>query len=115
MTELKTSEINFTVKLDQNKLPVSIDWQATDSGMDGKQSCKSIMLSIWDAADESTLKIDLWTKDMMVDEMKQFFHQTLLSMADTLERSTGEDKMAADMRDFCAHFAEKLELVKKEK
>ena len=45
---------------------------------------------------------------MRTDEMKQFFHQTLVSMADTLERATNEDKMAADMRDFCHHFAEKL-------
>ena len=45
---------------------------------------------------------------MRTDEMKHFFHQTLVSMADTLERATNEDKMAADMRDFCHHFAEKL-------
>ena len=45
---------------------------------------------------------------MRTDEMKQFFHQTLVSMADTLERATNEDKMADDMRDFCHHFAEKL-------
>ena len=45
---------------------------------------------------------------MRTDEMKHFFHQTLVSMADTLARATNEDKMAADMRDFCHHFAEKL-------
>ena len=49
---------------------------------------------------------------MMVDEMKIFIHQTLLSMANTLERATQEDKMAADLRDFCHHFADKLELKK---
>ena len=45
---------------------------------------------------------------MRIDEMKHFFHQTLLSMADTLERATGEDKMVGDMKDFCHHFSEKL-------
>jgi gliding motility-associated protein GldC len=50
---------------------------------------------------------------MMVDEMKIFFHQTLLSMAETLKRATGEEKMAEDMKDFCAHFAEKMNLLKK--
>ena len=65
-------------------------------------------MSIWDEKTKETLRIDLWTKDMRVDEMKHFFHQTLVSMADTLERATSEDKMAADMRDFCHHFAEKL-------
>lgn len=110
----KTSDINLKIALDENKLPETIKWSASDSGMDGEQLSKAIMVSIWDEQDKSTLKIDLWTKDMLVDEMKLFFHQTLLSMADTLERSTGEDKMAGDMRDFCAYFAEKLELVKKE-
>jgi hypothetical protein len=27
---------------------------------------------------------------MTVDEMKQFFHQSLLTMADTFEKATGE-------------------------
>ena len=65
-------------------------------------------MNIWDEKAKETLLIDLWTKEMRVDEMKNFFHQTLVSMADTLERATSEDKMAADMRDFCQHFAEKL-------
>jgi hypothetical protein len=45
---------------------------------------------------------------MKVDEMKRFFHQTLVSMADTLQRATNEDAMAADMRDFARHFREKM-------
>ena len=57
--------------------------------------------------------MDLWTKDMPVDEMKQFFHQTLLSMADTFKRATDDSKMTATMRDFADYFAEKLELIKK--
>jgi len=42
--------------------------------------------------------------------MKQFYHQTLVAMADTFERATDDQKMSATMRDFCAYFAEKLEL-----
>ncbi len=109
---MKKSEIKFTVSLDENKLPVSIDWTAEDAGE--KSSCKSVMIALWDAKENNTMRIDLWTKDMLVDEMKVFFHQTLLSMADTLKRSTGEDKMAEDLRDFSAHFAEKLNLIKKD-
>ena len=56
--------------------------------------------------------MDLWTKDMPVDEMKQFFHQTLVSMAASFERATDDQKMTATMRDFCDYFAEKLELKK---
>lgn len=107
---MKKSEIKFNVTLDENNLPETITWEATDSGVAGESAAKSIMLSVWDLKERNTLRIDLWTKDMMVDEMKVFMHQTLVSMANTLERATQEDKMAADLRDFCDHFAEKLEL-----
>jgi len=69
-----------------------------------------MLLSIWDNKTKETLRIDLWTKDMPVDEMKIFFHQTLVAMADTFERATQDEKMAATMRDFTDYFAEKLEL-----
>ena len=108
---MKTSEIKFKVSLDENNLPITIEWDAQDAGE--KSSCKSVMITLWDAKENNTLRIDLWTKDMMVDEMKIFFHQTLLSMADTLKKSTGEDKMAEDLKDYCAHFAEKMNLLKK--
>src|SRR3990172_363806 len=113
---MKTSEINFKVTLDENNLPLTIHWEANESpeGRAGeKSSCKSAMITLWDAKENNTLRIDLWTKDMLVDEMKVFFHQTLLSMADTLKRATGEEKIAEDLKDFCAHFADKMNLLKK--
>jgi len=110
---MKKSEIKFNITLDENKLPETITWKASDTGMEKEESCKAIMVAVWDPKTESTLKIDLWTKDMMVDEMKKFFHQTLLSMSDTLKRSISEDNMAADLKDFCEHFAEKLEILQK--
>jgi len=109
---MKKSEIKFNITLDENNLPEEITWEATDSGINGAIAAKSILLSVWDPNENNTLRIDLWTKDMMVDEMKIFVHQTLLSLANTLERATQEDKMAADLRDFCNHYAEKLDLKK---
>jgi gliding motility-associated protein GldC len=102
----RKAQINFTVTLDENNLPESIEWSATDSTEKGK--CKAIMLAMWDEEKAHTMRIDLWTKTMLVDEMKQFFHQNMLTMTDTLKRATGEEKMAGDMRDFCAYFAEKM-------
>jgi gliding motility-associated protein GldC len=32
-----------------------------------------MMLALWDQSYKNTLRIDLWTKDMPVDEMKRFF------------------------------------------
>ena len=103
----KTSNITIQVGLDENNIPEQLRWEASDTGEKAAEA-KAILMSIWDEKSKETLRIDLWTKEMRVDEMKLFFHQTLVSMADTLERATSEDKMAADMRDFCHHFAEKL-------
>ena len=108
---MKTSEIKFAIALDENKVPLTIDWEASDTKE--KSSCKSAMITLWDSKENNTLRIDLWTKEMLMDEMKIFFHQTLLSMADTFKRATGEEKMAEDMKDFCAYFAEKMNLLKK--
>jgi gliding motility-associated protein GldC len=106
-----TSDITITVGLDENRIPEEISWTAKDGGIENSKS-KSIMISVWDHDQKDTLRMDLWTKDMPVDEMKQFYHQTLVAMADTFERATNDDKMSATMRDFCDYFAEKLDLKK---
>ena len=107
-----TSEIKFLVELDENRVPEKVSWTAQDGGVQLEET-KAILLSVWDAKAQETLRIDLWTKEMPVDEMKLFFHQTLVAMADTFERATQDEIMAATMRDFCDYFAEKLELIKK--
>ena len=107
-----TSKIEFTVGLDENKVPEKLNWTAKDNDIINEEA-KALMISVWDSKKKDTLKMDLWTKDMPVDEMKQFFHQTLVSMSQTFERATNDEKMSATMRDFCDYFAEKLELKKK--
>jgi gliding motility-associated protein GldC len=108
---MKQSEILFKVTLDENNLPEKIDWSATEGAE--KSSSKSIMIALWDAKENNTLRIDLWTKEMMVDEMKQFYHQCLLSMADTFEKATGEAEISKEMRGFAQYFGEKMELIAK--
>ncbi|WP_445747690.1 gliding motility protein GldC [Polaribacter sp.] len=105
------SEVIFHIHLDENKIPESISWTAKDGGIENEPS-KAVMISVWDHKQKDTLRMDLWTKDMPIDEMKQFYHQTLVSMADTYERATNDVKMSETMRDFCEYFAEKLELKK---
>jgi gliding motility-associated protein GldC len=111
MANTVTSEIKFIVELDQNKVPEKLTWSAQDGGVN-EEEAKAIMLSVWDSKTKESLRIDLWTKDMPVDEMKLFFHQTLVAMADTFNRATNDEKMTATMKDFCDYFAEKLELLK---
>jgi gliding motility-associated protein GldC len=109
MSNKITSEIKFVVELDENRVPDKLTWTAQDGGVELEEA-KAMLLSIWDSNAKETLRIDLWTKDMPVDEMKIFFHQTLVAMADTFERATQDEKMASTMRDFTEYFAEKLEL-----
>ena len=106
-----TSEIKFFVELDENKVPEKLSWTAQDGGVQAEDA-KAIMLSIWDSKAQESLRIDFWTKDMPVDEMKLFFHQTLVAMSDTFKRATDDEKMSDTMKDFCDYFAEKLDLNK---
>lgn len=106
---MKTSEIKISVQTDENRVPEQMHWSASDAQIDN-QEAKAMILSMWDKDSGNALRIDLWNKEMQVDEMKQFVHQTMLTMADSFEKATGEDKMAMAMRDFCDYFAEKMEL-----
>ena len=103
------SRITLDVELDENRIPEKLTWTAQDGGIE-EEEAKAMLLSVWDSEAQETLRIDLWTKDMPVDEMKIFFHQTLVALSDTFQRATEDEKMTATMKDFCDYFAEKLEL-----
>lgn len=111
MAKTHTSKIELNVELDENRIPEKLRWSAEDGGIENEEA-KALMLSVWDAKAKESLRIDLWTKDMPVDEMKQFFHQTLVEMTNTFQRATQDEKMAATMKDFCDYFAENLDLKK---
>jgi gliding motility-associated protein GldC len=109
MAKLHNSEIILTVGLDENRVPEKLTWSAQDGGIDHEEA-KAMLLSVWDGDKKESLKIDLWTKDMPVDDMKIFFHQTLVSLSDTFMKATQDEKMTATMKDFCDYFAEHLGL-----
>ena len=105
---MKKTAIHFEIELDDNNVPEKIVWDAKDNGKTAE--AKAMILSVWDKEERNTLRIDLWNKEMEVEEMKRFVHQTILTLADSFEKATGETKMAATMRDFCDYYAEKLEI-----
>lgn len=111
MANTITSKIELNVELDENRVPEKLFWTAEDGGITNEEA-QAMMLAVWDSQTQETLRIDLWTKEMPVDEMKVFFHQTLVAMSDTFYRATQDEKMSATMKDFCDYFAEKLELKK---
>lgn len=103
------SEIRVKVGLDENKVPEEIYWSADDGDIENMEA-KAVFLSLWDSKNKDTYKINLWTKEMPVNEMKQFYHQILVSMSESFKTATGDEKMSATMKDFCDYFAEKMEL-----
>ena len=106
MANNHTSNISFTIELDENRVPEKLSWSAEDGGVKDQES-KAALISVWDPKSKEALRIDLWTKDMPVEEMKVFFYQTLTAMAGTYKRATNDDKMADTMLDFVDYFAEK--------
>src|SRR5882672_11743764 len=94
------SKITFSVKLDGERVPEAITWSASDSGMDGVKACNATMMCIWDPKDHTTLRIDLWTKEMLIDDMKRFFYENFLSMADTYMRATNDEESAKEIKTF---------------
>lgn len=106
------SQIKFYVELDDKKVPNKIEWEATDAGFEGKKECSSIMLSLWDKEDEVTLGIDLWTKEMLIEDMNIHFYQIFKKMADTYLKATNNNEVAQMIDKFSSEFADKLELIK---
>lgn len=103
------SSINIDVFLDNNKVPEQITWNATDSRAEMAQRAKAMCLAFWDGAEKSAMRIDLWTKDMMVDEMGDFFYQMFMTMADTFHRATRNDRLSDEMKTFAKDFHQKFQ------
>jgi gliding motility-associated protein GldC len=105
---MNQSSIKIDILLDPNKVPLQINWAASDSAADMAQTAKAMCIAFWDGADKTAMRIDLWTKDMMVDEMADFYYQMLMSMADTFKRATQQEEMSDDMKKFAKIFFEKF-------
>lgn len=109
----RKSEIKFVVEIDEKKMPEKIMWQADDAEFEGMKEAKTMMLSLWDKQDNLTLGIDLWTKDMLVDDMNMHFYQMMLKLGDTYRKSTSDNDTAKMFDDFASNFAAKVKLFEK--
>ena len=107
---MKTTEITFKVTVDENNLPHSIKWSAPDSGESSE--CSSVMIALWDTKENNTLRIDLWTKDMMIDEMKKFFHQNVMTLTDTYVRATGDDATGKKVKELFSEIGREIGVLK---
>ncbi len=103
----QTADIRVHVERDAANDIERISWSATDAPISGPQEAKGMLLALWDAEARTSLRIDLWTKDMTVDDMNDFFFQTLLTLGDTYKNATNNLELMAEIKTFARVFAEK--------
>jgi gliding motility-associated protein GldC len=106
----RTAEIRLTVDLDADNVATRIQWQAAEAPGGGPAACQSMMLSLWDSDRKATAAIDLWTRDMTIEDMNVFFYQVLHKMADTYLRATKNESMAQTIHEFGNRFGDGLGL-----
>src|SRR5690554_4020380 len=110
MSKTRKTEISIEVELDENHVPEKMVWNAQDGGI-RDQETKAVLLSVWDDKNKEALRLDLWTKEMPMDDMKQFFHQIFISMADSYKRATNDEDVSAYIIEFAQNFAYKAGLM----
>ena len=108
---MKESEIKFKVSLDDENIPEKIECDADEKEKTGYSETKSISVSLWDSEQKNTLRIDLWAKDMPLDEMKRFYIDCLGGIGQTLLNATGDQFMSEEINGLCDKL---VEHVKKE-
>ncbi len=102
--------LKFNIEIDENHLPLSIGMQSKDIN---EKNIKALLVSAWESTKKETLRVDIWTKDMPINEMFIMYHQTMMGMASSLEKSTGHNRLAGALRDYCAFFAEETKIIDK--
>ena len=108
---MNQSTIKIDVLLNPNKVPEQISWSASDSNSAKEQRAKAMCVAFWDGADKTAMRIDLWTKDMMVDEMADFYYQVFSTMADTYQRATKQKELSDDIKTFAKQFINKFRAI----
>ena len=108
MSNTIKSEIKFNIELDENRVPERLSWTAKDGGVEAEEA-KAIMLSIWDSKAKESMRIDLWTNELEVGEMKRFCIESVGGMAETILGATGDKVMRDLMIDCVTKMAKHLE------
>jgi gliding motility-associated protein GldC len=98
---MKKSTIQFNVQLDDQNIPEKIEWDATDKPDAGLSETKAISISLWDHTQQNTMRIDLWSKDMPVNEMKKFYVDCIGGLGQSVLNSTQDEFMAQEMNALC--------------
>lgn len=111
---MKKSSIQFSIELDQNNIPDRILWDATDKPDPGLTETKAISVALWDHKQKNTLRIDLWTKDMPVVEMKRFYIDCLGGFAQSALTATGDEFISNEINALCEKLVKHIQNQKEE-
>jgi gliding motility-associated protein GldC len=107
MTSVKrTADIRISVTSGPDGV-TGLRWEADDAPAPGAQAAQAMILSLWDGERRNAMRIDLWTPQLTVDDMNDFVYQTLLSLADTYRRATGNDDLMVELKNYARSFAER--------
>ena len=101
------NNIEIKVTTDENHMPTGIHWTAPNEKINAK-SAKAMSLVFWDEDSSSSMNMDLWTKEMSVEEMRHFVCQSMMLLADTLERATNDKAHAEAVRGFTTELAKRV-------
>ena len=110
-TMSRNAEISLKVDLDDENLPTRILWDATEAQTAGPKACQSMLLSLWDSENKTTVGIDLWTTDTTIDDMNLHFYQVIHKLADTYQRATSNAEIAERIHAFGIEFGDAVGLV----
>ena len=105
---MRKTEISFKIALDEKNIPEKIEWDATDKPDPSSSETKAISVALWDEAQKNTLRIDLWTKDMPVLEMKRFYVDCIGGLAQSVLQATGDERMSGEINALCDRLVEHL-------
>lgn len=105
---MRQSNIELNIFLDEKNIPETIEWEASD-GDKRKQKAKAMMIALWDEQQRNGISIDLWTKEMTIEEMNIFFFQTLTTMSETFERATQNKNAGANLKAFAQKFFDEVQ------
>ena len=103
------SEIRLKVGLDTHRNPVRLTWTAEEGGIEPDREVKAFFLTTWDKKENNSMRMDLWTTEFMVEEMQAMVFQHLMSMADVVDRSTGDEKSAQSLRQFASELMKQMQ------
>ena len=106
---MRKSTIQFTIDLDSNNVPEKIEWDASEKPESGLSETKAISINLWDHQQKNTMRIDLWAKDMPVDEMKRFYVDCIGGLSQSVLSSTGDEYIANEMNALCDRLAKHIQ------